>query len=102
MDSNNSYWSLVWFAAIAMWGGIVNYRTKVMTGKIPAFSFIYLAGELFVSGFAGVLVWNICVALDLSPYWTAASVGIAGHMGGRLIEMLELQFQAAFDKHFSK
>jgi hypothetical protein len=79
-----------------MWGGIVNYRTKVITGRIPAFSLIYFFGEIATSGFAGVLVWHVCEALHFQVHWVAAFVGIAGHMGGRAIEVLEVYLQRQF------
>lgn len=81
-------WSWVVFLLLAFWGGTVNYLSRIKANKEP-FSLIELIGEWTISGFAGVLVAFICFEFGYSWHITAFASGIAGHMGGRTIYMLE-------------
>ncbi|MCY1310560.1 LydA holin phage, holin superfamily III [compost metagenome] len=56
--------------------------------KIP-FSLVELIGEWTISSFAGIVVAYLCLAAGAPFYITAAFAGVAGHMGGRAIELLE-------------
>lgn len=78
----------VWLMVIALWGGTASYISRVKRGERP-FSVIELIGEWFVSGFAGVMCMYICMYLEMSTPITAAATGIAGHMGGRAIFLIE-------------
>ncbi|MGY8835120.1 MAG: phage holin family protein [Enterobacterales bacterium] len=82
----------VWFVLLAIWGGTVNYLTRRKKDKLP-FSVVELIGEWAISGFAGIITVLICQEMGLSATITAATAGIAGHMGGRSIFMLEQHFQ---------
>lgn len=93
IDSGLGY---VWFVALAIWGGTVNYLSRLKEGKVEAFSFAELVGEWSVSGFAGMLTAYICVDLELSWHMTAFLTGIAGHQGGRAIHMLESYMKGKF------
>ncbi len=83
--------SLIWFVALAAWGGTVNYLSRLKRHK-GAFSFVELLGEWAISGFAGLITAYACAANDVSYPLTAALSGIAGHMGGRAIYILETRF----------
>lgn len=75
--------------ALAAWGGIVNYMRR-FRGKVePHFSIMELVGEVATSGFAGVLAFWLCEAVGMRPLITAATVGIAGHIGGRTLILIE-------------
>jgi hypothetical protein len=78
----------LWFIALAVWGGTVSYISRVRHNK-SAFSIVELVGEWTVSGFAGLLAAYICNEMGLSFGMTAAAAGIAGHMGGRAIYIIE-------------
>ena len=78
-----------WVCALALWGGIVNYRTRVKQGYIEKFSLMELAGEMSTSAFAGVMAFYICEAGSFPQVATAAIVGVSGHMGGRAIFLVE-------------
>ncbi len=78
----------LWFVFLAVWGGTVNYINRRKTDKIP-FSVIELLGEWVISGFSGLLTALICQEMQLSFIYTAALAGVAGHMGGRGIYMIE-------------
>lgn len=82
----------VWFVLLAVWGGTVNYINRRKNDKLP-FSVVELVGEWAVSGFAGIITVLICQELGMSVTITAATAGIAGHMGGRSIFLLERYFQ---------
>lgn len=47
--------------------------------------FLQLLGELFLSGFAGLLTYLLCKEFGLSSNMTAVAVAISGHLGGNMI-----------------
>ena len=83
----------LWFVVLAIWGGTANYITRRKKDKSMPFSLIELLGEWVISAFAGILTALICAEMGMSYYMTAAVAGVAGHMGGRAIFMLELAIQ---------
>lgn len=89
-------WAYIWFLLLAIWGGTVNYITRIKGGKIKAFSFVELIGEWSISGFAGVLAAFICVEFELSWHMTAFLTGLAGHQGGRAIHFFENYVRSKF------
>jgi hypothetical protein len=80
---------------LAVWGGVVNFLQGIRWGK--AFSVMELIGELATSGFAGILSFYLCEAADFDPLLTAVTVGIAGHMGGRTIALIERIFSSRLE-----
>ena len=78
----------LWFVILAAWGGTVNYITRLKSEKSP-FSIVELLGEWVISGFSGLITAFICQEMMLPFMYTAAAAGIAGHMGGRGIYLLE-------------
>jgi len=80
-----------WFVLLAVWGGTANYISRRKTDSMP-FSFVELIGEWTISGFAGVITVLICQEFGISQMMTYAAAGIAGHMGGRSIFILEQHF----------
>lgn len=89
----------IWLMVLALWGGTVNYLSRLKQGKVHVFSFVELVGEWTISGFAGILTTFICLELQFSWYWTAFLTAISGHLGGRAIFMFEKYFQNTFTKH---
>ena len=84
-----SQWvAYVWFLFLAAWGGAVSYISRVKKGK-TAFSIIEMVGECAISGFSGVMTAYICASANINFFLTAFLVGVAGHMGGRAIAMME-------------
>lgn len=79
----------IWFVVLAIWGGTVNYLSRLKQGKNEVFSFAELIGEWTVSGFAGILTAYICVEMQMSWHMTAFLAGVSGHLGGRAIFMFE-------------
>lgn len=83
----------VWFILLAMWGGTVNYVNRVRKARLP-FSLVELFGEWTISGFTGLITAYFCAEMGMTFYMTAALTGIAGHMGGRAIFIMEKWLQA--------
>ena len=79
----------IWFIMLAIWGGTVNYLTRINRGNVQFFSFFELMGEWFISGFAGLLTAYVCIEMEMSWNMTAFFTGVSGHLGGRAIGMLE-------------
>ena len=78
----------IWFIFLAAWGGTVNYITRRKTDKSP-FSIVELVGEWVISGFSGLITAFICQEMAIPFMYTAAAAGVAGHMGGRGIYLIE-------------
>lgn len=70
---------------IAILGGVVSWVAKVRDGRAQAWNIMHLIGEICTSAFAGLLAFWVCEHFGVDPLLTAASVGIAGHMGARAI-----------------
>lgn len=79
----------IWVMALAALGGIVSFYGKVKSGAVRAFNFTELAGELFTSGFAGLLTFWLCRSANMNEFISAVLIGISGHMGSRAIFAIE-------------
>lgn len=86
-----------WVLALSTWGGLVNYLSKVRAGAIARFNITELIGDMFISGFTGVLTFWMCEAAGFNELTTAVCVGISGHMGVRMIGKLENVMSRKFD-----
>lgn len=103
----DKFWNLVsathigwmWFLLIAAWGGTANYISRLKRQGAP-FSLMELIGEWTVSAFAGVITAYVCMEMNFSFYATAALVGVAGHMGGRGIALMELFIENELQRRF--
>lgn len=80
--------SYLWLLIMSIWGGTASYLSRIRKHKV-AFSLIELIGEWAISGFAGVTTALLLSALHWDFVLIAAATGIAGHMGGRAIGLLE-------------
>ena len=89
----------VWFLLLAVWGGTASYLSRIKKMK-TRFSIMELVGEWTISAFAGVVTAFVCYEMQFSFYATAALAGIAGHMGGRAIALLENSIEAAWSQRF--
>jgi hypothetical protein len=86
--------------ALALLGGLVSFYAKVKAGTVQANSLFVLIGELVTSAFAGLLAFYGCAEFGVSPFWTAIIVGVAGHMGAKVIALAEMWGQAAAQRKF--
>lgn len=83
---------LKWYGyilGISIAGGAVAWWRRVRRGEIAFAHVRDLIGELATSGFAGILTFWVCESLGVPLILTAPLAGIAGHMGGRAIDLLE-------------
>ena len=86
-----------WVLALSTWGGMVNYLSKIRMGHIARFNITELIGDMFISGFTGVLTFWMCEAAGFNELTTAVFVGISGHMGVRMIGKFEKLMSRKFD-----
>jgi len=77
-----------WFIVMALWGGTASYISRLKRNG-NHFSIVELFGEWTISGFAGIITAYMCHSYGFDFYKTAALTGIAGHMGGRGMYMIE-------------
>jgi len=87
--SNYSIITYIWVLILSLWGGITHHIKKIKTGVIARFSFSELVGDLFISGFIGVMTFYLCEYAAMDKMLTAFLVGISSHMGTRGLMMLE-------------
>lgn len=87
----------LWVVGLASWGGVVSFLRKVQNGETHKFNFTELVGEVMTSGFAGILTFYLCEAAKIDGLWTAAMVGISGHMGARALYHVENIFNKIVD-----
>ncbi len=82
-------WTALWVLFLSGWGGAVSFWRKRQDGRARPFNIAELIGDMCTSGFAGVMTYLVCSYLKLDPLLTAATVGMAGHMGSKTINAIE-------------
>lgn len=85
MDGGIGY---LWFVLLALWGGTVSYIGR-MKRDDKSFKALELLGELVISSFAGLITAYGATELGFSFTLTCALAGVAGHMGGKAIKLIE-------------
>lgn len=78
-------WVIIWSVA----GGLVNFYQKFKRGDVRAFNLVELVGELFCSGFVGVVTYWICQGAGVPPVWQAPIIAVSGHMSTRVLFLAE-------------
>lgn len=86
----------LWVLGVASMGGIAGYVRKVKAGSAEKFSIMEVVGEMFISGFTGLITFWFCESAGIDPLLTAAFVGISGHMGSRAIALFEDSLKRRF------
>ncbi|MCL2829440.1 MAG: phage holin family protein [Betaproteobacteria bacterium] len=97
-------WTLgAWLLALlpSASAGIVNWLGHYVTGDKRHFSFLYFCIEVFTSGFVGVTMFMAFAAHDQPPAMCAAVAGVSGHMGTRLLLLLELALENKIKAYFA-
>lgn len=84
-----SWLTYLWVIGLSVIGGVISFMRKIEAGEARPFNFVELIGEMTTSGFVGVLTFWLCEANGIQPLIAAAMVGIAGHMGSRVLFQLE-------------
>jgi len=87
--TNYSLLTYLWVLLLSIWGGITHHIRKVKSGALVRFSLSELVGDLFISGFLGVMTFYLCEYAQMDKLLTAFLVGISSHMGTRGLMMLE-------------
>lgn len=87
--SSYSLLTYAWVVGLAMTGGFVSFFRKVKEGTARAINITEFVGEIVTSGFTGVLTFWLCEAASFDPLITATLVGISGHMGSKVIFLIE-------------
>ena len=91
-DKDPTAWTAAtWMLAVGMatGGGIVNWYARIKQGRTRAFNIVELMGEIFTAGFVGLGVFMLVEAWSQPIGVCAASAGIGGHMGTRLLFAVE-------------
>jgi NhaP-type Na+/H+ and K+/H+ antiporter len=78
-----------WVLFLSCWGGLVGFYRKYKLGYVRAFNIAEFFGDIFTSGFVGVITFYLCESSKMDPLLTAAFVGVSGHMGSRAIFQIE-------------
>ena len=92
--------TILWVSSLAAMGGVSSYIRKVRDKTIKRFSIVELIGEIFISGFVGIVTFLLCDSAGFDPRITAAIVGVAGHMGSRAIFIIEHMINKKFNQVF--
>jgi hypothetical protein len=82
-------------AVMAMAGGWASFSAKLKAGKVRPFNVVELAGEMVISGAVGLGCYMAAIALDSSLALAAVFSGVGGHMGTRLLFVVEKKLEAA-------
>lgn len=78
-----------WVFALSVLGGVVRFMRKVKMGMARVFNLTEFIGEIVTSAFVGIITFWLCEGAHMNAYFTAAMIGISGHMGSRAIFLLE-------------
>lgn len=83
-------------------GGFAGWYVKVRRGEVLASSLFALVGEMTISALAGLGTFFACDYAGVPIGITAAASGMAGYMGGRAIDLLEVHLMRRAGLHPSR
>ena len=83
------YLTYAWVFLLSMWGGAVQFHSKVSKGITRPFNIAEFLGDIFTSAFIGLLTFYLCKYAKLDDLLTAVFVAISGHMGTRALLIIE-------------
>lgn len=93
--------TLPWVIFLSIMGGMVAFIRRLNQSTTPQpllHIFLRLAGELAISGFAGLVTFLLCSEWGVSANMTAVAVAISGHMGGNAIDKIVQTFSQKIDQ----
>lgn len=79
----------VWILIFPIIGGFVSFYLRVKNGHARMFNLVELVGELFTSGFVGVLVFIFFSHHGFDSSDSAIASGMSGHFATRLLFLAE-------------
>lgn len=79
-------------------GAFIMRLNQAITPQPLKLIFLKLFGELFLSGFAGLLTFLLCKEFGITPNMTAVAVAISGHWGGNMIILISDYLKKFFKK----
>jgi hypothetical protein len=85
-----------WVFLLSLWGGLARHLQRRKSGEATRAFWLEFSCDLIYSSFCGLLTFFLCEAAKIDPMQTASMVGIAGHMGSRLIHALEFAITRRF------
>ena len=88
-STDYSFITYAWVLVLSMWGGSVSYYRKLRSNQDDRIRLMELIGELFTSGFVGIITFWLCEQSGIPQLYSAALVGITSHMGSRAIYIAE-------------
>lgn len=100
-DKDPANWSIfTWVLALAMplGGGLISWYAKVKSGHAKIFNVAEMVGEVFTSGFVGLVVFMALSSLDQPTGLCAAGAGVSGHMATRLLFAVERAVERKLEK----
>lgn len=83
----------VWVTVFSAWGGAIAYLQKVKRGIVERVSLAEFIGELFTAAFTGTMTYLAGTAVGVPELMLAPIIGVAGHMGSKLILLGESLLQ---------
>lgn len=89
----------IWVLMLSVWGGAVNFLQKMKLNKLRAFNLIELIGDLSTAALAGLVTFYLSESAHMDKVFGAALVAISGHMGSRLMFMLERIIEKKLSKY---
>lgn len=90
-----------WVFLLSIAGGFVAFIRRLNQAPKPIplhIVFARLAGELLISGFAGVITFYLCEYWSFDGLLTAVMVAISGHLGGSAIDRFTRVWDAFVEK----
>lgn len=97
--------TLPYVIILSLAGGLGKFIMRLNQATTPEplkLIFLRLLGELFLSGFAGLLTFLLCKEFGLSPNMTAVAVAISGHLGGNMIILISDYLKKFFKNKFGE
>jgi len=88
-------WEYTIIALFATAGGLARLLSKKDTQQTKLY---IVLSELFISGFAGILVVTVAQALNVPDVWYGPVGGVAGWLGSRGIEALGTKLEKIIEQ----
>jgi hypothetical protein len=89
----------IWVLILSVWGGAVNFWQKMKVNKVRAFNLVEFIGDLSTAALTGLVTFYLAESAHLDKVFGAALIAISGHMGARLIFMLERIIEKKLSKY---